>query len=104
MEFAGFDESIRPERLRLLTAATQEYLRDIQLDESWPEKWFGWRPMTYDSTPVIGRCPGFDNVYLATGHNMLGLSMAPATGKLLAELVAGQETHIDALPYRVDRF
>ncbi len=104
MEFAGFDETIRPERLRLLTAATQEYLRDIQLDESWPEKWFGWRPMTYDSTPVIGRCPGFDNVYLATGHNMLGLSMAPATGKLLAELVAGQETHIDALPYRVDRF
>ena len=60
--------------------------------------------MTYDSTPVIGRCPGLDNVYLATGHNMLGLSMAPATGKWLAELVTGQETHIDALPYRVDRF
>lgn len=104
MEFTGYDESIRPERLRLLTSATQEYLRDVQFDESWPEKWYGWRPMTYDSTPVIGRCPGLSNVYLATGHNMLGLSMAPATGRLIAEMLSDSDTHISPTPYRVERF
>lgn len=104
MEFTGYDESIRPERLRLLTSATQEYLRDVQFDESWPEKWFGWRPMTYDSTPVIGRCPGLSNVFLATGHNMLGLSMAPATGRLISEMLSEKATHISPIPYRVERF
>lgn len=104
MEFTGYDETIKPERLRLLTAAAAEYLVDVQLDESWPEKWFGWRPMTYDSTPIVGKCPGFSNVYLATGHNMLGLSMAPATGRLIAELLAGKEPHIPIAPYAASRF
>ena len=104
MEFAGYDESIPTERLRLLTSATKEFLRDVQLDESWPEKWFGWRPMTYDSTPVIGPCPGFNNVFLATGHNVLGLSMAPATGRLLAEMIRGEETHLPSKAYAVERF
>ena len=104
MEFVGYDESIRPQRLRLLTAAAAEYLPDLKFDETWPEKWFGWRPMTYDSTPIIGKCPGFDNVYLATGHNMLGLSMAPATGKLITELISGCDPHIPPLPYAVERF
>lgn len=104
MEFVGYDESIRPERLRVLTSTAAEYLPDLKLDETWPEKWFGWRPMTYDSRPVIGPCPGFDNVFLATGHNMLGLSMAPATGKLVAELVTGARPHISASPYDPARF
>lgn len=104
MEFVGYDESIRVERLRLLTDAASEFIHGLQFDDTWPERWFGWRPMTYDSTPIIGKCPGFSNLYLAAGHNMLGLSMAPATGKLIAELVAGQETHLRSLPYAVERF
>jgi D-amino-acid dehydrogenase len=55
--------------------------------------------MTYDSVPIIGRSPALQNVYLATGHNMLGLSMAPATGRLIAELLNGQTPHIDPVPY-----
>ena len=60
--------------------------------------------MTFDSLPIIDRSPKFDNVYIAAGHNMLGLSMATATGKLIAELAAGRSPHVDPSPYRLTRF
>jgi D-amino-acid dehydrogenase len=60
--------------------------------------------MTYDSLPIIDRSPKYENVYIAAGHNMLGLSMAPATGKMVAEIVNGSAPHIDPKPYRVGRF
>jgi len=60
--------------------------------------------MTYDGLPIIDRSPKYENVVIAAGHNMLGLSMAPATGKLVAELVEGASPHIDPAPYRAGRF
>ena len=60
--------------------------------------------MTPDSIPIIDRSPRFGNVLIAAGHNMLGLSMAPATGRLVAELLDGQRPHVDPAPYRVKRF
>ena len=67
------------------------------------EKWFGWRPMTPDGIPIIDRSPALNNVLLAAGHNMLGLSMAPATGRLIAEMLAGKAAHLDLSPYAVRR-
>ncbi len=103
MEFAGYDESIRPERLELLRNGVRDYLLEPYCDPI-EEEWFGWRPMTYDSLPIIDRSPRFDNVWIAAGHNMLGLSMAPATGRLIAELISGQKPHVDPAPYRANRF
>jgi D-amino-acid dehydrogenase len=103
MEFAGYDESIRPERLQLLKDGAEPYLREPYC-EPVEERWYGWRPMTYDSLPIIDRSPKYDNVYIAAGHNMLGLSMAPATGKLVAEIVNGSAPHVDPKRYRVGRF
>jgi D-amino-acid dehydrogenase len=60
--------------------------------------------MTPDGLPVIGRSPAMENVWIATGHNMLGLSMAPGTGKLIAELLSGRPPHIDPRPYGPGRF
>jgi D-amino-acid dehydrogenase len=60
--------------------------------------------MTWDSLPIIGRTPRLSNAYLATGHNMLGLSLATATGKLIAEIIQDQPTHIDATAFSPDRF
>jgi D-amino-acid dehydrogenase len=99
MEFAGYDTSINPRRLDLLREGAKHYLRE-PLAEPVLEEWFGWRPMTPDGKPIIDRSPALDNVYLAAGHSMLGLSMAPATGKLVAELLGGEQPHIDAAPYR----
>ena len=60
--------------------------------------------MTPDGLPFIGRLPAFDNVYLAAGHCMLGVSMAPATGKLVAALLGGEKPFLDPRPYRINRF
>jgi D-amino-acid dehydrogenase len=103
MEFAGYDDSIRPERLQLLKDGSAAYLHEPYC-EPVLEKWYGWRPMTYDSLPIIDRSPSYENVFIAAGHNMLGLSMATASGKLIAELAAGAAPHVDPAPYRVSRF
>jgi D-amino-acid dehydrogenase len=100
MEFAGYDTSINPRRLDLLREGAKHYLRE-PLAEPVLEEWFGWRPMTPNGKPIIDRSPALDNVFLAAGHSMLGLSMAPATGKLVAELLGGEQPHIDAAPYRI---
>jgi D-amino-acid dehydrogenase len=103
MEFAGYDTTLCQSRLDLLRAGASHYLQEPTA-EPILESWYGWRPMTPDSLPIIGRSPVLPNVYLAAGHNMLGLSMAPATGKLIAELVNGQTPHIDPAPYSPARF
>jgi D-amino-acid dehydrogenase len=60
--------------------------------------------MTYDGKPIIDRSPALANVLIAAGHNMLGLSMAAATGQLVAELLDGGTPHVDPAPYTVRRF
>ena len=87
MEFAGFDDTIPPSRIQQLKDSAKPYLRTPEgpIEEY---TWYGWRPMTWDSLPIIGRVPRLSNALLATGHNMLGLSLAPMTGKAIADLVA----------------
>jgi D-amino-acid dehydrogenase len=103
MEFAGYDTTLNPRRLALLRVGASHYLQEPTA-EPVMESWYGWRPMTYDSLPIIGPSPALPNVYLAAGHNMLGLSMAPATGKLITELLHGQTPHLDPSPYSATRF
>lgn len=103
MEFAGYDTSLKPHRLALLRDGASHYLQE-PFTEPVEEAWYGWRPMTPDSLPIIGRAPELNNLYLATGHNMLGLSMSTGTGKLIAELITGREPHIDPTPFRPTRF
>jgi D-amino-acid dehydrogenase len=105
MEFSGYDTSIPKHRIEQLRDSAKPYLV-APVSGTAQETWFGWRPMTWDSLPIIGPVPRLANVLLATGHNMLGLSLAPATGRLIAEMVTGKETqtHIDAAPFSPDRF
>lgn len=103
MEFVGYDESIPPQRIDQLRASARPYLLAPFTDGD-QQTWFGWRPMTWDSLPIIGPVPGLDNAYLATGHNMLGMSLATATGKLISEMIQRQETHIDATAFTPLRF
>lgn len=103
MEFAGFDTSIPQRRLDLLINGAKHYLKEPTA-EPIQERWSGWRPMSADGVPLIGRLPRFQNAWMAAGHSMLGLSMGTATGKLLAEMITRTDPHIDPNPYRVDRF
>jgi D-amino-acid dehydrogenase len=103
MEFSGFSTALDRRRLAALTAGAGEYLVD-PVGHPVIEEWSGLRPMTYDDLPVIGRVARFRNLTLAAGHGMLGITTAPATGRLVAEIVCGREPHIDPQPYRPDRF
>lgn len=103
MEFVGFDRSIPDARLQQLRNSAKPYLR-TSLPVRNQAAWCGWRPMTPDSLPIIGRAKGWNNVVFATGHNMLGMTLAPATGKLVAELIGGMTPHIDPQPFAPTRF
>lgn len=102
MEFAGYDRTVNQRRLNALKRGAEVYLREPHTTPIL-ETWFGWRPMTWDSLPFIDRAPAARNLWLAAGHNMLGISTATATGKLVAEMVTGQPCHLNVQPYRLAR-
>jgi D-amino-acid dehydrogenase len=103
MEFAGYDGTLNRKRLELLRRAARHYLYEPEA-EPVTEEWWGWRPMVADGKPIIGAPPALDNVLIAAGHGMLGLSMAPATGKLVAEMLTGETPHVNPVPYAATRF
>jgi D-amino-acid dehydrogenase len=103
MEFAGFDRSLPRARLQQLLDSAAPYIA-LPANPAWRDAWYGWRPMTWDSLPIIGRTRAADNASIATGHNMLGTTLAPATGRLVADFVMERRTFIDAGAYSPDRF
>jgi D-amino-acid dehydrogenase len=66
--------------------------------------WLGSRPCFPDSRPVIGRAPGRAGLWLAIGHAHWGLTLGPATGRLIAEMMTGELPFCDPAPYRAERF
>jgi D-amino-acid dehydrogenase len=66
--------------------------------------WYGYRPCSADGLPYIGRISHYNNVVVATGHAMLGLSLGAGTGKLVGELVDGKDSSMDLAPFTVERF
>ena len=102
MEFVGFDNSLPEYRMAQLRSSAKNYLRaDISGQE---EQWFGWRPMTWDTLPIIDRLSSYSNVAVATGHGMMGVMQAPATGRLIAEIIGERTCHIPDAPYSLARF
>ncbi len=74
------------------------------LDTNMSEPWVGSRPCTPDSLPVLGRSPRFASVVYAYGHGHLGLGLGAVTGRIVAQLLVGEEPLADLRPYRPDRF
>lgn len=66
--------------------------------------WRGCRPTFPDSRPVIDQAPAHDNLWLAFGHQHIGLMSGPVTGKLLAQKISGEEPDIDLSPFRASRW
>ena len=103
MEFAGFDDSIPPFRIHQLQESAKPFLRD-PVGPVVEHKWYGWRPMTWDSLPIVGRLPTVKNALLAAGHNMLGLTLAPVTGMIIADLVSERRSELPAESLSPARF
>lgn len=103
MEFAGYDDSLNRTRLDALRRGAALYLREPEGPQVL-EEWYGWRPMTPDDLPILGPVPGIDNLCMASGHGMLGVSMSAMTGLLVSELITGRAPSLDPAPYSVSRF
>lgn len=103
MEFSGYDASPNPARLNALRRAAEESLLDPFGPEQ-IEEWFGWRPMTSDDLPIIGRAPGIANLIIASGHGMLGMTMSAGTADIVADLLVGRASAVDIQPFDPARF
>jgi D-amino-acid dehydrogenase len=105
MEITGLDTSVNPRRVRGIVQSVPHYFpafrpedfRDVPV-------WRGLRPCSPDGLPYLGRFAAFSNLSLASGHAMMGLSLGPVTGKLMAELLSDEPPSLDLVLLRPDRY
>jgi D-amino-acid dehydrogenase len=103
MELVDLDESITRRRVDTMIRGADSVLnlpQPLQIKEIWR----GLRPCTPDGVPVIGPVAKSSNVFIAAGHQMLGLQTGAGTGRLLADLVCGTTPCVNPEPFRADRF
>ena len=105
LELAGLDLSINRRRVNAIQKHIPDYFPDISLESlELIEIWRGLRPCTPDGLPFIGRSAMHENLTIATGHAMIGMSLGPITGKLVSQLVTGEQPSIDLAALQVERF
>jgi D-amino-acid dehydrogenase len=103
LEMAGMDFSINARRVEAIRRSCAAYLPGIA-EANLIEIWRGLRPCTPDGLPIISRCKEFDNLIVAAGHAMLGMSLGPVTGKLVSQLACEEKTDFDLAPLNLNRF
>jgi D-amino-acid dehydrogenase len=94
LELAGLDLAIDRRRVGAIVRSAGQYIRGVD-GLRLLEIWRGLRPVTPDGLPILGRPARFENLVLATGHAMIGVSLGPVTGKLVAQLCAGEPPMVD---------
>jgi D-amino-acid dehydrogenase len=105
MEITGTDLSIHPARIRGIIKAVASYLPDFAADDlRQVQPWAGLRPCSPDGLPYLGRFQSFDNLSVAAGHAMMGLSLGPITGKLMSEVLSGTAPSIPLEQLSPDRY
>lgn len=96
MELSGLDPTVRAERVAGILEAIPRYFPELAAEDfRGLPVWQGFRPCTPDGLPYLGRCGPYRNLTAATGHAMMGVSLAPITGRLVAEIVAGENPAVD---------
>jgi D-amino-acid dehydrogenase len=102
LELVGEDLSVDRRRASAMIRGARAMLKTAPIEPESADVWSGLRPCTSDGMPAIGRTR--EGLWLATGHQMTGLKTAPASGRLLAELLCGETPSVDPTPFRADRF
>jgi D-amino-acid dehydrogenase len=105
MEIAGLDESIRVPRIQGIVNSVRRYYPAFEAaDFQDIVPWRGLRPCSPDGLPYLGRTREIPNLVVATGHAMMGISLAPITGRLVAELLAQERPSFDLSLLSPDRY
>jgi D-amino-acid dehydrogenase len=105
MEIAGTNQSINLNRVKGIYESINRFYPAFEA--KFPQEnqiWKGLRPCSPDGLPYIGLAPGYSNVLVGSGHSMMGISLAPATGKILAELHQQKATAMEIQGFEVGRF
>lgn len=105
MEITGLNHAIHLNRVRGIVEAIPRYYPEMQVSMPKTEEiWHGLRPCSPDGLPYIGRLTSLPNVIVATGHAMMGLSLAPGTGKLVTELMNEEQPTVSLAAFAPERF
>ena len=92
MEFSGLNNQVRPERVKAIEKAAQSMYGDLKFPtESIKNAATGMRPVSPDGLPYIGTLPTYPRIFLATGHAMMGWSLGPVTGRIIADLISERD-------------
>jgi D-amino-acid dehydrogenase len=102
VEFGGTKAPASEPPFDLLRQNVEKMLPNMKYSKV--TQWMGHRPAPADSIPIIGAAPAVRNAWLAFGHHHVGLTTGPKTGRLVAQLVAGEQTSVDMTPYSPSRF
>ena len=102
VEFAGLDAP--PSEAPIAFLKRQAELAFPGLKYTSTEEWMGQRPAPPDSIPIIGEIPGVTTAYAGFGHQHVGLTGGPKTGRLLSQLIAGRQPNLDLARYSPSRF
>lgn len=102
-DLTGLDLTLRRKRIEMILRDSRPYFRDWE-PERVELEWTGLRPYPADGLPILGRVPGHERLFLATGHGRLGVTMAPTTGKLLASVILDDASPPELAPFGIDRF
>ena len=105
MEISGINNNVLIKRAQAIHAGASDYYPNLSLPFPSIEKiWNGLRPLSPDGLPYIGRHRKYNNLVLAGGHAMLGISLAAGTGKLVDEIIAQKPTSINISAFNVERY
>lgn len=97
MEIAGINDKVNLQRVKGILNSVNSFYPDLNIEMPRREEiWYGLRPCSPDGLPYIGRLQKLRNVCIGSGHAMMGLSMGPATGKLLADELIGQKPELSS--------
>jgi D-amino-acid dehydrogenase len=104
MEISGIGSKMLIKRVQSIYKAAKNYFPDLQVSFPSADKvWHGFRPLSPDGLPYIGRHSKYDNLVIAGGHGMLGISLAAGSGKLIDEIVSGHKLSMDISAFDVER-
>ena len=105
MEITSHKTPPRMNRVQGILDAVKRFYPDFDVPLPAKEKiWYGYRPCSADGLPYIGRVKKYNNLVVATGHSMLGLSLGAGTGKLVDEIIAGKGTSMEITSFNPGRF
>lgn len=103
MELSGINTGLDRRRILGIRKGIARYLT-TPVGATEGTEWVGMRPLTPDGLPILGRVPGYRNLFVASGHAMLGVTLAPVTGEVMADLMAGTGSAVDLKPFDPGRF